>query len=782
MLGEILSHYRVLERIGEGGMGVVYRAHDEQLDRDVALKVLPAGTLGDESARKRFRKEALALAKLNHPNIETIHEFGSQNEVDFLVTEYIPGTTLDAKLVGGALPEKEAVRLGAQLAEGLEAAHEQGLVHRDLKPANLRLTPAGRLKILDFGLARLVEPQKETDVTASLSDSQELTGTLPYMAPEQLRGEGSDARSDLWSAGAVLYEMATGRRPFDSRVPTALAADIIHEPPPAPRNLRAGLSASLESVILKCLEKNPDWRYQSARELRVDLERLSAGTATVRVASEGFFPSIRRPILASAVVAVLLLLGAVAYWSTRGKTLDSLAVLPFTNASADPNLEYLSDGITDNIINSVSQLPNLKVISRASTFRYKGQAVDPEAVGRALRVGALLTGRVAPHGDKVTISVELVNTADNTHIWGEQYERAISGVFAVVEDISHQLSSKLQLKADGGSEKQRTNSYTENAEAYKLYLQGRYYWNKRTEDGIKKSIEYFQRALEMDPGYALGYAGLADGYDILGGYRILPPRESYPKAEAAAKKALELDDTLGQAHASLAMVRASYDWNWLEAEKEYKRAIELNPNYATAHQWYALLLLQRGRLDESKAEMMKALDLDPLSLIIAAEAVEPSIQAGRYEEAAQLLRKALEMDPNFFGTHQELGGLYEKKGEFAKAIAEYQLMVKQSEADPWAVTNLASAYALSGNKREAHQLLDKLEQQAGQRHISSYDIASVYAALGENDRALQALEKSLEERSLFNVGNNITFDPSFERLRSDPRLQDLLRRAQSLPR
>ncbi len=763
-------------------MGVVYRAHDEQLDRDVALKVLPAGTLGDESARKRFRKEALALAKLNHPNIETIHEFGSQNEVDFLVTEYIPGTTLDAKLVGGALPEKEAVRLGAQLAEGLEAAHEQGLVHRDLKPANLRLTPAGRLKILDFGLARLVEPQKETDVTASLSDSQELTGTLPYMAPEQLRGEGSDARSDLWSAGAVLYEMATGRRPFDSRVPTALAADIIHEPPPAPRNLRAGLSASLESVILKCLEKNPDWRYQSARELRVDLERLSAGTATVRVASEGFFPSIRRPILASAVVAVLLLLGAVAYWSTRGKTLDSLAVLPFTNASADPNLEYLSDGITDNIINSVSQLPNLKVISRASTFRYKGQAVDPEAVGRALRVGALLTGRVAPHGDKVTISVELVNTADNTHIWGEQYERAISGVFAVVEDISHQLSSKLQLKADGGSEKQRTNSYTENAEAYKLYLQGRYYWNKRTEDGIKKSIEYFQRALEMDPGYALGYAGLADGYDILGGYRILPPRESYPKAEAAAKKALELDDTLGQAHASLAMVRASYDWNWLEAEKEYKRAIELNPNYATAHQWYALLLLQRGRLDESKAEMMKALDLDPLSLIIAAEAVEPSIQAGRYEEAAQLLRKALEMDPNFFGTHQELGGLYEKKGEFAKAIAEYQLMVKQSEADPWAVTNLASAYALSGNKREAHQLLDKLEQQAGQRHISSYDIASVYAALGENDRALQALEKSLEERSLFNVGNNITFDPSFERLRSDPRLQDLLRRAQSLPR
>ncbi len=777
MLGEMLSHYRVLESIGAGGMGVVYRAHDEQLDRDVALKVLPTGTLGDESVRKRFRKEALALAKLNHPNIETIHQFGTQNEVDFLVTEYIPGTTLDAKLVGGALPEKEVVRLGTQLAEGLEAAHEQGLVHRDLKPANLRLTPAGRLKILDFGLARLVEPRKETDVTASLSDSQELTGTLPYMAPEQLRGESSDARSDLWSTGAVLYEMATGRRPFDSRVPTALAADIIHEPPPAPRSLRPGLSASLESVILKCLEKNPDWRYQSARELRVDLERLSAGTAPVRVTSERFLPSIRRPVLALAAAAVLLLAGAVAYWSTRGRTLDSLAVLPFTNASADPNLEYLSDGITDNIINSVSQLPNLKVISRASTFRYKGQAVDPEAVGRALRVGALLTGRVAPHGDKVTISVELVKTADNTHIWGEQYERAISGVFAVVEEISRQLSSKLQLKTSGANNKQLAKSYTENVEAYKLYLQGRYYWNKRTEEGIKKSIEYFQRALEMDPGYALGYAGLADGYDILGAYRVLPPRESYPKAEAAAKRALELDDTLGEAHASLALVRFSYDWNWLEAEKEYKRAIELNPNYATAHQWYALLLLRQGRFDESKAEMTKALEVDPLSLIIAAEAAAPSTLAGRYGEAMQQIRKALEMDPNFLVTHGELGDLYERQGDFAKAIAEYQLMVKQSDGDPGAIAALASACALSGNKQEARQLLDKLEQQARQRYISSYDIAGVYAALGENDRALQALEKSLEERSLFNVGNSITFDPSFERLRSDPRLQDLLRRA-----
>ena len=773
-IGHVLGHYRILEQLGAGGMGVVYRAHDEQLDRDVAVKVLPLGTLEDESARRRFRREALALARLNHPNIETIHEFGSQDGVDFLVTEYIPGTTLDAKLLAGALPHREVARLGEQLAQGLEAAHEQGLVHRDLKPANLRLTSRGTLKVLDFGLAQLMAPNKGSELTVSISESQQLTGTLPYMSPEQLQGESADTRSDLWSAGAVLYEMATGQRPFSARVPTALAADIIHKPPPPPRSLKADLPAPLEAVILKCLEKNPEWRYQSAQELRVDLERLTAGTAPVATTKR-----IRWKTLGGAAAALVLLVVGAVYWSMRGPTLNSLAVLPFANASADPSLEYLSDGITDNIINSVSQLPNLKVISRASTFRYKGQAIDPEVVGRDLRVGAVLTGRVAHQGDMLTISVELVDASDDTHIWGEQYQRAMSGIFAIGEDITRQLPSKLRLKSSI-SEKQPSTSSTRNAEAYKLYLQGRYYWNKRTEEGLKKSIQYFQNALELDPAYSLAYAGLADSYDIMGAYRILAPEDSYPRAKEAAKRALELDHGLAEAHSSLALARASYDWNWAEAEKEYKRAIQLNPNYATAHQWYGLFLLLQRRYDEADMQMKKAAELDPLSLIIAAESAGPAILTGRYDEALRILRKAQEIDPDFFVIHESFADLYEAKGEHAKAVAELQLMIKTSGGSPWASASLAVAHVLAGNKSAARNILDHLEREAQHRYISAYEIASIYAALGDGEKALEALGRSLDERSLYNVGNDVATDPAFKNLRSDPHYANLLHRAQPL--
>jgi TolB-like protein/Tfp pilus assembly protein PilF len=655
----------------------------------------------------------------------------------------------------------------------LEAAHEQGLVHRDLKPANLRLTSRGTLKVLDFGLAQLMPANKGSELTVSISESQELTGTLPYMSPEQLQGQGADRRSDVWSAGAVLFEMATGQRPFASRVPTALAADIIHKPPPAPRSLKADLPAALEAVILKCLEKNPEWRYQSAQELRVDLERLSAGTAPVAIRKK-----IRWKILGSAAAALVLLVIGAVYWSMRRPTLNSLAVLPFANA-ADPNLEYLSDGITENIINSVSQLPNLKVISRASTFRYKGQAVDPQVVGRDLRVGAVLTGSVAHQGDMLTVNVELVDAADDTHIWGEQYQRTMSGVFAIAEEITRQLPSKLRLKSTAGEERPTTHS-TPNAEAYKLYLQGRYYWNKRTEEGLKKSVQYFQSALEIDPAYPLVYAGLADSYDIMGAYRILAPQDSYSRAKEAAKRSLELDPNLAEAHSSLALARASYDWNWAEAEKEYKRAIQLNPNYATAHQWYSLFLSLQGRYDEADREMKKAAELDPLSLIIAAESAGPAILTGRYDEAMRILQKAKELDPDFFVIHESLADLYEAKGEHAKAVAELQLMIKTSGGNPWASASLAIAYALAGNKPATRDILDHLQKEAQHRYVSAYEIAGIYAALGDDEKALAVLAKSLEERSLYNVGNDIATDPAFKNLRSDPRYANLLHRAQPL--
>jgi eukaryotic-like serine/threonine-protein kinase len=775
LVGHTLGHYHIVEQIGAGGMGVVYRAHDEQLERDVALKALPVGSVAEEAARKRFRKEALTLAKLNHPNIATIFEFSSQDDTDYLVTEYIAGLTLDYKLASGALTEKEVISLGLQLAEGLSAAHEHGIVHRDLKPANLRLASDGRLKILDFGLAQLMSRSSEIGMTATqtLTQSQEVTGTLPYMAPEQLRGEPAEARTDIWAAGAVLYEMATGQRPFASKVPTALAADIIHKPPPSPRSVNPDLSSPLEAVILKCLEKDPALRYESAQELRADLERLIAGTAPVATTRR-----IRWNILACVVAALLLFVVGAVYWSIRRPTVNSLAVLPFANA-ADPGLEYLSDGITDTVINSVSQIPHLKVISRASTFRYKGQAVDPEVVGRDLRVGAVLIGRVAHQGDILTVNVELVDAADDTHIWGEQYQRAVSSAFAIAEDITRQLPSKLRLKS-GTTEEQPTIHSTPNTEAYKLYLQGRYYWNKRTEDGLRKSVHFFQNALDVDPGYSLVYAGLADSYDIMGAYRILAPGDSYPRAKEAAKKALELDPNLAEGHSSLALARASYDWNWGEAEKEYTRAIQLNPNYATAHQWYSLFLLLKARYDEADREMKKAAELDPLSLIIAAESAGPAILTGRYGTAARILEKAQQIDPDFFVIHESFADLYEAKGEPAKAVAELQLANKTSGGSPWASANLAVAYALAGNQLAARNVLDFLQREAQHRYVSAYEIASIYAALGDREKALAALGRSIEERSLYNVGNNIATDPAFKNLLSDPRCANVLQQARPL--
>ncbi len=578
MIGQTLGHYRVLEQIGAGGMGVVYRAHDERLNRDVALKVLPAGALADGAARKRFRKEALTLSKLNHPNVETVFDFDTEGGMDFLAMELIPGITLDQKLVRGALPEEKVLRLGVQLAEGLVAAHAEGVVHRDLKPGNLRLTPDGRLKILDFGLAKLLLPMGETADTASLSETHGVTGTLPYMAPEQLRGEPADARSDLWAAGAVLYEMATGKRPFPQTSGPILTDAILHQTPPLPSAVRPGVLPGLEAIILKALDKDPEHRYQSAKELAVDLRRMSAPSASA-VAPAGRPLRRWRLLLRAAIVIGLL---SMLFLNTRtfdllierttepapagdkesGVGLFSVAVLPLVNSTGLAENEYLSDGITEGLINRLSRLDRLRVMARSTAFHYKGKNFDVRSAGREMNVGAVVTGRVQRRGDHLDVQVELVNTSDGSQLWGEQYTRKLSQLIRLQDEIAGDISGRLVSRLTGEERQRLARRETKVPEAYELYLQGRFHWNKRNPAAVRKGLDYFRRAAEKDPDFALAYSGLADSYMLLGSAMTgtEDPREMMPKAKESALAALERDETLAESHATLGYVKAFYDW------------------------------------------------------------------------------------------------------------------------------------------------------------------------------------------------------------------------------
>ncbi len=680
MIGRTLGHYRIDSHLGQGGMGVVYRARDLRLERDVALKVLPAGLLADETARKRFRKEALALSQLNHPNIATVHDFDTQDGVDFLVLEYIVGASLDEKLVAGPLGEKELLGLASQLALGLAAAHEQGIVHRDLKPANLRVTPDGRLKILDFGLAALVRPEGDAAATVSMTEGPTAGGTLPYMAPEQLRGDKADARVDLHAAGAVLYEMATGRRAFPQDSATQIIAAILQQMPLPATSLNPRVSPALEGIISKCLDKEPERRYQTARELRVDLERLSAPSPLTAPVPR---PRPRRWLL-PAGAAALAALALLAWWAlprAGQQRIESLAVLPFVNVGTDPNTEYLSDGITENLINSLSQIPKLRVVPRSRVFRYKGRETDTQKIGRELNVRAVLTGRVVQRGDSLNIQTELVDVASDSQLWGRQYNRKFSEIIPVQEEIAKEVADKLHLRPTGEEQKRLTKRYTENPEAHQLYLRGRYYWNRRTTETLKRAAEYFRQAIDKDPTYALAWVGLADCYALYAAYGVLPPTEAAPKAKEAANRALVLDDRLAEPHATLGLAKTVYDWDWSGAEREFKRAIELNPSYATAHYWYSICLGATGRLDEAIAESKRAQEADSLSPNIGTAVGQMFYFARRYDQAIKQHRKTLDMDPNFLLAHWHLAMAYEQAPRHEEAIAEFQIALSLSAGD-----------------------------------------------------------------------------------------------------
>ena len=620
MVGKTISRYRVLAKLGAGGMGEVYRAHDERLQRDVALKVLPAHILADETARKRFRKEALALSKLNHPNIATVYDFDTQDGVDFLAMEYVAGATLTKRITGGALPEKEVAQLGIQIAAALEEAQEQGVVHRDLKPGNVMVTPKGQAKVLDFGLAKLVRPVADTAATMSMTETPAAAGTLPYMPPEQLQGKPVDARTDLYALGAVLYEMGTGQRAFPERESHRLITAILHETPQPPRALNREVSAGLESIIFKALEKDPERRYQSARELRVDLERLSG--------PEPFLATPRRPgmtrrqLVAMAGAALVALLAVPLGLNVGGMRdrllgtataprIESIAVLPLQNLSGDPEQDYLAAGMHEALITDLGKIGALRVMSRRSVMRYRGSDRPLPEIARELNVDAVLDGSTLRSGDQVRITAQLIHAATDSQLWAERYERNLRDILTLQGEIATAIAREIKVKLTPQEQTRLASARTVNPEAYEDTLKGRFPAQKFTPQDFEIAMDYFQRALEKDPNYALAYAGIARVWTSRQQMGFVPPREAEPRAKAATAKALELDSTLAEVHHRLAVVRGWTDWDWQGADAEFRRALEINPNYAEARAVYSHLLMIMSRPEEAMGQIERALELDP---------------------------------------------------------------------------------------------------------------------------------------------------------------------------
>jgi serine/threonine-protein kinase len=785
-IGDVLGHYRILEQIAAGGMGVVYRAHDERLDRDVALKVLRAGAIADENNRKRFRKEALTLSRLNHPNLAHIYDFDTQDGIDFLVMEFVEGTTLARRIMEGTFPQKEVLELGAQIAQTLQEAHERSVIHRDLKPANIMVTSAGQIKLLDFGLAKLLKPA-DIATTQSLTEGYEAAGTLPYMSPEQLRGAPSDFRTDIYATGVVLYEMVTGRRPFEEKSTIALADDILHKPPPPPARLNPVLSSKLDDIILKCLEKEANDRYQSAKELAVDLRRLaSPGSAhTKKETTPTRHPSLRMTIVAASIIlSTLALLFAfdTGWWRERifGRTaansIQSLAVLPLENLSHDPSQEYLADGMTDQVIADLSKIQALRVISRTSVMHYKGTNKTLPVIANELNVDAVIEGSVLRSGGRVRVIAQLIQAAGDKPLWTESYERDMDDVLILQRDIARDIAQEIRVTLKPAEQAHLTNTRTGNPRAHEAYLKGLYFWNKWTEEGIRKGIDNFQQAIEIDPRYALAYAGLADAYNALGDFGMgsVPPREAAAKAEAAARQAIELDEGLAEGHAALAMAQFRCDRDWISAEKEFKRALELNPNYATAHHWYAHYLMAADRIEEALAESNRAYDLSPIDPEMGVHLQWHYFMTGDYDQVILQGRKILEFDPTFNETHLYLGLAYEQKAMYQDAIIELETAVHLSGGRVIAKSSLGHAYAISGKRDAALKVLTELRDSSKQRYISSYDFAMLYLGLGNKDQAMARLEKAYQEGSYWLF--TLKCEPRLYPLRSDPRFQRLLHR------
>ena len=801
MIGRTISHYRVLEKLGGGGMGIVYKAEDVRLGRYVCLKFLSERLSKDHPAVERFQREARAASSLNHPHICTVYDVDEYEGQSFIVMEFLDGQTLKHRISGRPLEIERVPEYGHQMADGLEAAHAKAIIHRDIKPANIFLTERGQVKLLDFGLAKLMPERKGiaslthagstfsmTTQDAHLTSTGVSMGTVAYMSPEQVRGEELDERTDLFSLGLVLYEMATGKQAFAGNTSGVIFEAILNRAPAPAARVNPAISPQLEQIINKSLEKDRGLRYRTAADLGADLQRLKRDTDSARAfqvildtASE---QPAKRPwihFVWAGALALALLLFALNIGGLRDRALhgsaqgriESIAVLPFANVSNDPKTEYLSDGLTESLINSLSQLPNLSVMSRNTVFRYKGQPTDPQKLGHDMGVRAILTGRLIQTGDELMISVSLEDVRESRQIWGEQYNRKLSNLVSVQQEIAADIYGRLRPKLAGEERKLLAKRPTENVEAYQLYLQGLFYWNKWTEADFKKAADYFRQAVQKDSRYALSYAGLADTYSLLGDAGYLPPSEAWPKAQAAAMQALEIDDTLGEAHTSLALVKEHFEWDWTGAEAEFRRAIDLNPNSATAHLWYGDYLANMGRQDEGLRETKKAQELDPLSLITNTTLGWQLYLAHRSDQAIEQLRKVLDIDAKFTPARRRLEEVYAQTGKLKEAVEERERLIALS-GSPELAASIAEDFAKFGYKGVQQSWLDGLTEISKHGYVSSYSIAEGYMRLGQKDKAVEWLEKAYEEHDSGLV--SIAVEPMFDSVRSDPHFKDIVRR------
>jgi serine/threonine protein kinase/tetratricopeptide (TPR) repeat protein len=824
MIGQTISHYRILSNLGKGGMGIVYKAEDLRLGRSVAIKVLPESLAGDRIAVERFQREARAVSNLNHANICTLYDVDDDKGNRFLVMEYLEGRTLRDRIAAGSFSLDELLDLATQIADGLDAAHAGNVVHRDIKPANIFVTTRGQIKIMDFGLVKVTGEQKglvggehssqmpTVGPDALLTSPGSTMGTVAYMSPEQTRGEDIDERSDLFSFGVVLYEMATGRSPFQGNTAALTFVAILHEQPIPPSQLRPDLPIEIERIVRKALEKNREMRYQTASGIRADLKRLrrdadssrvmpataniesAAGPIVIDRASSGRLSAASLPSVTAApssaeylvqglrshrraAILVLIVLAIASafglYLAFRQRPLDSLAVLPFVNVGSDPSTEYLSDGITESIINNLSQSPQLSVRPFSSVARYKSKDVNPEVAARDLKVTAILTGRLVHRGGEFAIDAELIDVRNNRQIWGSQYNPKMADMIATQEQISREISEKLSMRLSGEVEKRIVRRSTEDSAAYQLYLQGRYYWNKRSLEGAEQSVDYFQQAIQKDPRYALAYAGQADAYAQLADLNVLPAREIIPKVEAAAAKALQLDDTLAEAHTSLAWSKF-HEWDWAGAEKEFKRAIELNQNYPAVHALYGEYLMALARFKDAQAEMEHADQLDPVSPALNLALGYRLYYAHQYPQAIEQCQKTLAIDPSFVMAHVCLGRSYEQTTMFSEAMAELRKALDLSDGDSNELAALGRALAASGQSGEARMVLNQLQERSRQTYVQPMWIAVIDLALGDKEQAFDWMQKAYADRSSWLI--YLKIDPYFDSVRSEQRFADLLRR------
>jgi serine/threonine protein kinase/TolB-like protein/Tfp pilus assembly protein PilF len=825
--GQLIGNYKIEALLGAGGMGEVYLATDK-LGRKVALKLLPKRYDKDKQHVARFLQEAQTVLTLNHPNIVTLYDIGQTESGYYIASELIEGETLRQRLEKGIyLPD--VLEIAIQVASALAAAHEKGIVHRDIKPENVMIRADGYVKVLDFGISKLTEqfsgseaPDAPTRLQVETAEGV-VMGTAPYMSPEQARGLRVDARTDIWSFGVLLYETVTSRKPFWGDTTQDILSAVLEKQPPPLSRYASNVPDALEWIVSKALRKDVTARYQSATELLADLKELrrrlefeaeqerssapvssaaargsaasNAATAltddrsVLPIADKGPFGStssaeyLVREIGKHKVAALIVLgtvvaaavLGVYVYSTRGGETIiNSLAVLPLVNVGADPETEYLSDGITESVINNLSRIGTLRLTARSTVFRYKGKDIDPQRVGQELGVDAVLTGRLVQRGDTLAVQADLVKVSDGSQIWGEQYSRKVADLVSLQSEISRDVSQKLRARLSGTDEQKLAKNYTVNAEAYRLYLKGRYHVAKVTRSQIQLGISYFQQAIKVDPSYALAYAGLADAYRALGLAGEMPPREVFPQAKAAAKRAVELDDTLAEAHAILGYIIFWYDWDWNAAEAEIKRAVELNPDSADAHHSYAHVLSNTGRHTEALAESKRARELDPLDLRINALGGQFYVHAGQADDGLALLQKVIELDSSYWLPHSFAASAYIEKGMFDQAVAEARKARELPGVSSIPAGFLGFALARSGKQAEARAVLEGLLKSAKEQYISAYAIAMIYNGLGERDQALAWLEtayQNREPRMAF-----LKVEPKWNSLRDDPRFQDLFRR------